>query len=131
MASIRNGQRSGEDREVKRKCTEDSKMIPDKENKGSPGPCHSRHNSLLPVLEDLTNKFQCQIPHQGIVQPSVGHLFTEFYISTMPDTEDFEHDEEILDRQLGRQENTEDIEYFQRGSWRSSTRKTLFEVVLI
>ncbi len=71
-------------------------MIPDKENKGSPGPCHSRHNSLLPVLEDLTNKFRCQIPHQGIVQPSAGHLFTEFYISTMPDTEDFEHDEEIL-----------------------------------
>ena len=53
----------------------------------------------LPVLEDLTNKFRCQIPHQGIVQPSasVGHLFMEFYISTTPDTEDFksEHDEEI------------------------------------
>ena len=42
MASIQNGKRSREDREVKRQRTEDSRIIADKENGVSP--CHSRHN---------------------------------------------------------------------------------------
>src|SRR5260221_5203695 len=50
MASIQNGKRSGEDREVKRKRTEDSRMTADKENGVSP------HHNLQHYLQCFSDR---------------------------------------------------------------------------
>jgi len=68
-------------------------------------------------LEDFTNKFHCQIPQGGFVQPSVGHLFTEFYVSTVLDPEDLEeHDEKMPDESQdedsdNKTQDSDDISY--------------------
>jgi hypothetical protein len=91
-ASIQNGQRSGESREVKRKRTEDRRTVVDKENfEVSPrhnlmtlpsilseGPSktfkgHSQfHAQLTPSLRGSYK--QVPTPHGGLVRPSMGHL---------------------------------------------------------